>query len=142
MMLHLMDMHLPYTEPLSYRYKFAGDAPQLIPNYEFSRSEIVRARRRLTKKDKEYVIARYDNNLAYIDDVLTPFIESLPEDTVIAIFSDHGEEFWEHKGFEHGHTLYDEVLNVPLIFKADNIKKGMHDEPVSLLDLMPTTMRA
>lgn len=142
MMLHLMDMHLPYTEPLSYRYKFAGEAPQLIPNYEFGRSEIVRAKRRLKKKHKKYIIDRYDNNLSYIDDVLTPFLESLPEDTIVAIFSDHGEEFWDHNGFEHGHTLYDEVLNVPFIFKANGVKKGMHDEPVSLLDLMPTTMRA
>ena len=142
MMLHLMDMHLPYTEPLSYRYKFAGDAPQLIPNYEFSRSEIVRARRKLKKKHKDYIIGRYDNNLAYIDDVLTPFLENLPEDSIVAIFSDHGEEFWDHNGFEHGHTLYDEVLNVPLIVKAEGISKGHHDAPVSLLDLMPTTMRA
>lgn len=142
MMLHLMDMHLPYTEPLSYRFKFAGDAPQLIPHYEFSRSEIVRAKRRLKKQDKEYIIGRYDNNLSYIDDTLTPFLEDLPEDTIVAIFSDHGEEFWDHDGFEHGHTLYDEVLNVPFIFKAKGITKGIHDEPVSLLDLMPTTLKA
>ena len=142
MMIHMMDMHLPYTEPLSYRYKFAGEAPDLLPHYEFSRSSVVRAKRRLTEADKDYVKDRYDNNLAYIDDVLTPFLESLPEDTTVVIFSDHGEEFWDHGGFEHGHSLYDELLNVPFIVKAKGIKKGIHDEPISLLDLMPTTMKS
>ena len=87
-------------------------------------------------------VDRYDNNLKYIDDVLTPFLESLPKDSIVAIFSDHGEEFWDHGDFEHGHTLYDELLNVPYILKMPGIKVGMHDEPVSLLDLVPTTAQA
>jgi hypothetical protein len=29
---------------------------------------------------------------------------------------DHGEEFWEHGGVEHGRTLYDEVLLGNLLF--------------------------
>ena len=37
--------------------------------------------------------------------------------SLIVFTSDHGEEFWEHGGFEHGHTLYNEVLRVPLIIK-------------------------
>ena len=49
------------------------------------------------------------------------------------------EEFWDHGDFEHGHTLYDELLNVPYILKMPGIEVGMHDEPVSLLDLVPTT---
>ena len=61
---------------------------------------------------------------------------------MIAIFSDHGEEFWDHGDFEHGHTLYDELLNVPYILKMPGIEVGMHDEPVSLLDLVPTTAKA
>ena len=37
---------------------------------------------------------------------------------LIAFTSDHGEEFWEHGGFEHGHTLYEELLRVPLSIKS------------------------
>ncbi len=142
MMLHFMDMHLPYTEPSSYKTTFAGERPNYFKSDSFGRSEILRNKRKLGKEGKQYIIDRYDNNLKYIDDVLTPFLETLPEDAMVAIFSDHGEEFWDHGDFEHGHTLYDELLNVPYILKMPGIEKGMHDEPVSLLDLVPTTAHA
>ena len=142
LMLHFMDMHLPYTEPPSYKNIFAGDRPDVFKSDSFGRSEILRNKRKLGESGKQYIIDRYDNNLKYIDDVLTPFLERLPEDTMVAIFSDHGEEFWDHGDFEHGHTLYDELLNVPYILKMPGIEVGMHDEPVSLLDLVPTTAKA
>ncbi len=141
MMLHLMDMHLPYTEPLGYRDLYAKERPSVLKSDGFGRSEILRNERKLGAKGKQYIIDRYDNNLRYIDDVLTPFLENLPEDSIIAIFSDHGEEFWDHGDFEHGHTLYDELLNVPYILKVPGISKGTHTEPVSLLDLVPTTAK-
>ena len=142
MMLHFMDMHLPYTEPAAYKNTFAKDRPKMFKDDSFGRSEILRNKRKLGDDDKQYIIDRYDNNLKYIDDVLTPFLESLPEDAIVAIFSDHGEEFWDHGDFEHGHTLYDELLNVPYILKMPGISTGMHTEPVSLLDLVPTTAKA
>ncbi|HUG51970.1 MAG TPA: hypothetical protein VMR21_00140 [Vicinamibacteria bacterium] len=30
--------------------------------------------------------------------------------------ADHGEEFWDHGHFEHGHDYYREVTWVPLVF--------------------------
>lgn len=142
LMLHFMDMHLPYTEPANYKRIFAGERPDIFKSDSFGRSEILRNKRKLDEEGKQYIIDRYDNNLKYIDDVLTPFIENLPEDTIVAIFSDHGEEFWDHGDFEHGHTLYDELLNVPYILRMPDIKVGTHDEPVSLLDLVPTTAKS
>lgn len=32
-----------------------------------------------------------------------------------ALTSDHGEEFFEHGGFEHGHSLHTELVHVPLV---------------------------
>jgi arylsulfatase A-like enzyme len=44
--------------------------------------------------------------------------EGLYEDTLILLTSDHGEEFSEHgKMGWHSHTLYDELLRVPLAIK-------------------------
>ena len=123
-MLHFMDMHLPYTEPAHYKHTFAGDRPSVFKSDSFGRSEILRNKRKLGEEGQQYIIDRYDNNLKYIDDVLTPFLETLPEDSIIAIFSDHGEEFWDHGDFEHGHTLYDELLNVPYILKMPVSKLG------------------
>ena len=142
LMLHFMDMHLPYTEPLAYRSLFAGNRPKALDSDSFGRPEILKAKRQAPKGLEEYVIGRYDNNLRYIDDQLVPFLRSLPPDTVVAIFSDHGEEFWDHGSFEHGHSLYDELLRVPFIVSSPTLEKGIRTDPVSLLDLVPTTTHA
>ena len=55
--------------------------------------------------------------------------------------SDHGEEFWEHGSFEHGHTLYNEVLQVPLIVKLPDTVGGTRvDAAVSIESVMPTIL--
>ena len=139
MMLHIMDMHLPYTEPRPYRFTFAGERPAILSSDSFGRSEVIKKSKKLGKNGKQHVIDRYDNNLYYIDDVLSSFLDGLPEDSTVFIFSDHGEEFWDHDGFEHGHTLYDELLRIPFLVKSPNIPAGVYDQPISLLDLAPTT---
>ena len=142
LMLHLMDMHLPYTEPPSYRNRFAGEAPKQLPAYSFHRSTVVKAARKIGDAGKQYVVDRYDNNLAFVDDQLMRFLDELgPRDTVLLV-SDHGEEFWDHGGFEHGHTLYDELLRVPMLWRGPGSGTGRHAEPVSLLDVAPTLATA
>lgn len=55
--------------------------------------------------------------------------------------SNHGEEFWEHGSFEHGHTLYNEVLHVPLIIKySSKLPVKKIKQYVQLLDLFPTIL--
>jgi arylsulfatase A-like enzyme len=41
----------------------------------------------------------------------------LYDSSVIVVLSDHGEEFTEHGGFDHGRSLYEEMIHVPLIIK-------------------------
>ncbi|MDG1484497.1 MAG: sulfatase [Myxococcota bacterium] len=142
MMLHFMDMHLPYTEPPTYRYLFAGDAPEALPSYEFHLSQVKRAARTMDETGMQYIRDRYDNNLRYIDDQLDRFLSTLgPNDTVI-VLADHGEEFWDHGGFEHGHTLYDELLHIPMIASGPGFAPGRHAQPVSMLDVSPSLAQA
>ncbi len=142
MMLHFMDMHLPYTEPPSYRYTFAGAAPDALPRYEFHRSEVLKAVRKMGEEGKQYIRDRYDNNLRYIDDSLGRFLSVLDDDDLVILLADHGEEFWDHDDFEHGHTLYDELLHVPMIVRGPGFSAGRTDVPVSLLDVAPTIAAA
>lgn len=58
----------------------------------------------------------------------------------IALTSDHGEEFWDHDGFEHGHTLYEELLRIPLVLGGPGVAPHRRTEPVSLDDLGPTLL--
>lgn len=58
------------------------------------------------------------------------------------LFGDHGEAFGEHGDWEHGTSLFNEQLHVPLLlrFPAGLFAGYRADFPVSLLDLFPTVL--
>jgi arylsulfatase A-like enzyme len=73
----------------------------------------------------------------------------LREDTAVVFLSDHGESWGERfadkqdvKGTYHMHgaTLYDEIVEVPLIVSAPGLAPGVVDSQVSLVDLTPTLL--
>ena len=41
----------------------------------------------------------------------------LDRSTLVVFIADHGEEFHEHGGFDHGRTLYQELVRVPLLMR-------------------------
>jgi arylsulfatase A-like enzyme len=104
--------------------------------------------RELSEEDRQNIIGLYDGEIRYTDEKLIgPMITALKnagvyDRSMIIFTSDHGEEFYEHHGWGHGHSLYDESLKVPLIIKFPNSKfKGrkIHDT-VSLVDVFPTVL--
>jgi arylsulfatase A-like enzyme len=139
MLVHLMDPHLPYKEPDSYRTMYAGPRPERIKADVFHRNQLLAWGAR-SKPERQYIRDRYDNNIRYADDQLQRLYDRLLPDDILVVFSDHGEEFWDHGGFEHGHTLFDELLRVPMVIKAPGIEGMDVDVPVSLLDLAPTVL--
>jgi arylsulfatase A-like enzyme len=137
LMIQLMDVHLPYAEPEPYRSMWAGEEPEGLRE-SFRRGDIVR--RSLSESEKTWLSDRYDQSLRHLDTRLGRLLSAVgPEDTVI-LFSDHGEELFDHGGYEHGHTLYDELLRVPLIIADQNVRVGRSDAAASLLDLTPTIL--
>ena len=67
----------------------------------------------------------------------------LYKQSLIIFVSDHGEEFFEHGSWEHGRTLYTEVLKVPLIVKFPSDMKMKHrkvSHPAQHLDIVPTVL--
>jgi arylsulfatase A-like enzyme len=66
----------------------------------------------------------------------------LYDDALVVFVADHGEEFYEHRGWQHGHTLYGELLHIPLVVKFPG---GEHagtrvDKTVQLVDVLPTLL--
>lgn len=137
LVLHLMDAHQPYREPPAYRRLFAGDP--VAPLGEEVRDRLALAGLTVPAA-RQYVIDRYDNNLRYVDDSLRKLFTALDRWDIVMLFSDHGEEFWDHGSFGHGHTLYEELMRVPLIVRAPGLTPRRVSEPVSLLDLTPTLL--
>lgn len=59
--------------------------------------------------------------------------------TTIVITSDHGEELADHGGWNHGDTLYDEQIRIPLVIRVPgNGAARRVDRVVGLLDILPT----
>jgi arylsulfatase A-like enzyme len=69
------------------------------------------------------------------------------------VYSDHGEEFWEHKaeheqrvdprgfyGFGHGQSLYQELLHVPLVVWHPGFEGTVRQDLISLIDVVPSTL--
>ena len=80
------------------------------------------------------------------DEALKPVLEllentELGERTFVWITSDHGEEFLEHGGVLHGHTHFEELIRVPLLLAGPGLPSALRvEEPVSLIDVLPTTL--
>jgi hypothetical protein len=56
------------------------------------------------------------------------------------VSADHGEAFGEHETREHGKTLYEELLHVPLIARSPRFPPRVIGERVGLVDLGPTLL--
>ena len=93
----------------------------------------------------DHAKARYDGEVYYADEQFGIFLDLLRrlgvyDDSLIVVTSDHGEEFFEHEGFYHSRTLYEELLRVPLLIKLPKSRHGglRVTERASLVDIAPT----
>jgi len=144
--IHLIDPHLPYSPP--------GDFARMYnPNYQgeyaasFNGVDDFRAGRLIiTPPLNQHLIDLYDGEITYMDNAIGAFLSSLNAvrllDGATVIFAaDHGEEFLDHGSFEHGHSMYNELLHVPLIIKGKGFTAGAKvDETVSPMDLFATIL--
>jgi arylsulfatase A-like enzyme len=97
--------------------------------------------------DKDYVIAQYDSELAYMDACLQSIFTTLetrgiPDDTIIVLNSDHGETLYDHECWFDHHGLYEPTLHVPFILRYPaKVAAGKRVRGYNLLqDLMPTLL--
>ena len=141
LLVQFMDPHLPYDEPAPFRGLWAGERPETFQG--------ALGRESLGALDPEqpdfqairrWVEDRYDQNLRFVDAQVGRLLDAVGEDAVVVFFSDHGEEFWDHGGVEHGHSVYEELLAVPLVIKAPSLDAGRIRTPVSLMDVSPTVL--
>jgi arylsulfatase A-like enzyme len=141
LLVQFMDPHMPYEEPEPYRSLWTEGKPEAYPGTA-ARDPLMRLDPQdpVTAEVQDWVQARYDQNIRYVDDQLARLLEAVGEDAVVVVFSDHGEELWDHGGVEHGHSLHEELLAIPLLIRAPGLEPQRVQAPVSLLDLAPTVL--
>jgi arylsulfatase A-like enzyme len=89
----------------------------------------------------------YDGSIRGMDTEIGRLVErlrglGLDRRSLVAFYSDHGEEFHDHGRMWHGQSVYGEMIRVPLILWAPGrIAPGLDvKEPVGLVDVMPTLL--
>jgi membrane-anchored protein YejM (alkaline phosphatase superfamily) len=110
----------------------SGDADALLALHESYRQAV--------ERESEVVFASF---LQALEDA------GVREQTAIVFLSDHGESWGERledksavKGTYHLHgaTLFDEILEVPLVLTAPGLEPGVVGSQVRLVDVLPTLL--
>ena len=142
---HYIDPHAPYESPDAPPELVSRKMPEwgLDRAYWYGRMEY--ASEAEQSQFQEFCRLMYAEEVRFADRWVGELLAGLRqaglwERSLIVISADHGEEFWEHGGFEHGHTMYEELLSVPLLVKWPS---GVEADPevtqdVGLIDLAPT----
>jgi len=146
---HGYDVHGQFPVPGDFRSRFSD--PAYPGPFHGVASEFLDLRMKTIKgepihistADARFWLDRYDEKVVRADERFGRFwqsVSSLPSAsrTIVIVISDHGEQFNEHGGFDHGMTLYDETLRVPLIIHAPDGAAARVDSQVRLIDIMPT----
>ncbi len=98
--------------------------------------------------DADYYVAKYDAKIHLLDSEIARVLEGLralglEKDTLVILTADHGESLGEHGlYFNHGNTLYDELLRVPLIMRYPSRipRNKVVSNQARLLDVIPTIL--
>ena len=152
--LHTVDPHQPYGPPRTAAGEVAGfagfDAAERGLSFDPSLvQKPARVRPGIETQALRATVDAYDAEIAYSDAVFGALLDELRrtgryDDALIVYTSDHGEEFLDHGSAGHQQTLFEEVVRVPLLVKfPGNVHAGRRiDAPASLLDVVPTVLRA
>jgi arylsulfatase A-like enzyme len=145
---HSYKPHAPYNPIPPYDTMFSPDYSGPISGSINQINLINSGELEVTPRDIEHLIALYDGDIREMDDQIAELIdylkkEGLDKRTLIIFTSDHGEEFGEHGRIGvHSHTVYDELLLVPLIFHLPEIlpEGAVCETQVQSVDILPTIL--
>ncbi|MBX3276206.1 MAG: sulfatase [Sandaracinaceae bacterium] len=154
---HTIDPHVPYSPPREDLERY--DAEPYEGPVDFGRDRallesVKSGALRLNARDRVRLEALYDGEISYHDRHFASVMEGLErrglaDDTIVVFTADHGEEFWDHGSVGHGHSVFEELIRVPLIVRWPGVTDAggpdgaaRIDAPVGLVDVMPTILDA
>jgi arylsulfatase A-like enzyme len=140
--IHFFDPHEPYEPPPPFDRAFV-DEPELfrfLDERQFPRRSYA---------DAAAMANRYDGEILYMDGQIARLLDRLArlglyDEALIVFTADHGQGLLQH-GFEGHGIVWNEQLRVPLLIKpprSSAIQPGRHADLASLIDVVPTMVRA
>jgi len=147
---HTYQIHSPYESPPPYNESFLSEGTE-FKRFDLKKFRFYQENRfnpPPTDEFRQNIIDIYDAGILYTDEVLIKALVDelkalgLYDNTMIILLSDHGEEFYDHKAWAHSHSVYNEIIKVPLIIKFfasehANVKTKKY---ARLIDVMPTIL--
>lgn len=149
---HAIDPHVPYIPSKEFLSRYDPAPYDGVVN--FSRDSTLLEKIKIGKiklkdRDKEHLEALYDSEISYHDLHFRSILAALEkralfEDTMIVLVADHGEEFWDHGSVGHGHSVYEELLRIPMIIRLPGVTQATRSVQSSsgLVDIVPTVLDA
>jgi len=137
LMIFYLEPHTPYAPPEPYDRLFSP----------VSRVSENLWKEKIANPSEDYLKALvdlYDGEIRFLDHELGRLFEKMKkleiwDNSLIAFNADHGEEFYDHFWWQHNHTLYEELIRVPLIIKGPGLPHGIKIEtPVQHIEIFPT----
>ncbi len=153
---HYFDPHYDYLPPVPFDHMFdpaydgEGAWDDFLGNEAISTEDLASMggrNRVISDRDLENVRALYAGELCWTDSQIGRLLDRLDElgvaeRTLVVVVSDHGDEFFEHGSIGHRRTLYEEVMQVPMILRLPGaLPAGKRVEGlVSVANLVPTIL--
>jgi len=144
LLLHYFDPHFCYVEQPG--FPFGGRPPEYTgPVVSGMFPGLIKNPERFGQDDADEMRRLYDSEIALTDLAIGRVLDFLKskgsyETTAIILTADHGEEFLDHGALDHGKTLYNELLHVPLLLKLPGARPATVAEPTGLIDVFPTLL--
>lgn len=143
--LHTVEPHAIYDPPSPFRERFAPGVEAWVGTRQVLK-QLKKGEREATPALLKDLRALYDGEIAANDAAFGELVAGLQarglwDDTVVVVLSDHGEEFHEHGGWEHGDKLFREVLEIPLILRLPGLGAGRTvARQAQQIDVVPTLL--
>jgi arylsulfatase A-like enzyme len=143
LVVHWFEPHMSYDPDDQHRGRFArtDDMPITVPLQDHAIVNPWKKGEAPPVDTRDFVSALYDEEILSVDAAFEQLTNGLVDrwaQTRLIFTADHGEEFWDHGSFEHGHTLYSELTRVPLVVVGAGIPAGRTSTLVGHQDLYST----
>jgi arylsulfatase A-like enzyme len=147
--LHLWQPHEPYGAPHPFTKLYDPHYTGKIRDGSLKTLKDVENRSlKITKRGMEHLKALYDEGLRFADYQLQKIVQKLCQlnifdNTILIITSDHGEGFLQHGRMLHSSTVYEELIQIPLIIKLPRSLKPINRKIAALvesIDIIPTLL--